>query len=261
MAAYAASRRSRGGASEVATIIVVRAMPAGQIVLDELPYLPPAFPDEAHHRDVAPGAPGQHAEQRGFADARAGHEAQALPGRHGAKQVERAHAQIEEPTQPSPAYRGRRLRLDRIGASPRPGCRLLIRRAPKRIKNAAKPGVGGCQGRTCEPGIDMGEGARPWPDPVNRSQWHDLGGPAFKANDFRRLIPLLRPDHQPVTDTGVIAETGDLQPQARYPGDAADRGQRRFGTQALGRKARPVRDPFTSHIKTIEQLSFTIRKI
>ena len=100
----------------------------------------------------------------------------------------------------------------------------------------------------------MGEGARPWPDTVNRSQWHDLRGPAFKANDFRRLIPLLRPDHQPVTDTGVIAETGDLQPQARYPGDTADRCQRRFGTQALGRKARPVRDPLASHINTIGQL-------
>jgi hypothetical protein len=66
-----------------------------ELVLDELPHLPPALTDQGEHGDVAGGATRQHAEQPGFADAGSGKQAEALALPTGREAIERAHAEIE----------------------------------------------------------------------------------------------------------------------------------------------------------------------
>jgi hypothetical protein len=65
------------------------------MALDEIGDFAGAFADQADDDDLGIGAMGDHVEQHRFADARTGHDADALAHAKGGDGVERAHARIE----------------------------------------------------------------------------------------------------------------------------------------------------------------------
>ena len=76
-----------------------------EVVLDELAHLASALANERENGHVTGRVPRHHREQRRFADARSGEQAESLPLAAGGEQVERAHAEIEPPAEPRPRRR------------------------------------------------------------------------------------------------------------------------------------------------------------
>ena len=66
-----------------------------EVALDELAHLAAALADQRDHVDLGRGRAGDHAQQRGLADARAGEDAEALAAAARDKRVERADAEAD----------------------------------------------------------------------------------------------------------------------------------------------------------------------
>jgi hypothetical protein len=113
-----------------------------QVILDELPHLPPALADESQHRDIARGMACQHGEQAGFADAGPGEQPETLSLPAGRETVEGSHPDIEARAEP-----GARRRIGRLAtqvASDRPMWQrsLPVQRPAQRIQHPAEPAIG-----------------------------------------------------------------------------------------------------------------------
>ena len=195
-----------------------------QIVLDELPHLASALPDQGEHGDIAGGMPRQHGEQRRLADAGAGEQAEPLPLPAGRKAVQGAHAEIQPGAEPRPQRRIGRCRAHlpgtpagRQGPAPvqRPAQR--VEHAPQpTIRNRQRPSVGAAIG------LDLEHSCGTRPEPIEPAEWHRLRQAMAEGDDFRRHgLTVLAGEQQPVTDRGVSRKPVDVDDQTGQSGDAA----------------------------------------
>ncbi len=207
-----------------------------EVALDELAYLAPTLADERDHVDGGGGGAGDHAEQRGLADAGAGEDPQPLPAPAGNEAVQSAHPERDALADPRPAQRGGG-RGDR-GAQVRAGlpagvaggglaacaAESVAERGAEPVEGGAEPVQWGAEPIDHAPqqvradghtegragGEHLGAGA----DALQLAEGHQQGAAFAKADDLgrHRLAVTVGPDEAHLADLGLQPGGLDDQP-------------------------------------------------
>ena len=235
MAANAASRRSSGGESEVATTTTERASPASPRSSSRNSRTSrPRSPTRASTATSQAVWRASMASRRRLADAGAGEQAEPLALAAGGEAVERAHADIEPRTQPRPLRR-----LGRCGAH---AARRWARPAAARARPAAGP-ADPARGRASHPtpaafrrsarrpGWGWNRAALPGPSPSSAAERHRLRQAVAEADDLRRYSVRRR---APPAAGGRRRETCPLSPSisTTRPDSPVTRPSRRSGAMS-----------------------------
>ena len=193
-----------------------------QIVLEEFPHLAAALADQGEHRDVAGGVARQHGEQRGFADAGAGEQAEPLAPPAGGEAVERAHAEIEPRPEPR-ALRGiRRRGAYRRAVRPGGSGAVAVQRPAQRVEHPAQPGVGHRQRAAARPACRCRTSpALPGPSPSSAANGIAWARPCAEADDLGRncgAVARASSSRSPTDD--MAGQAVDIDHQAGQPDHA-----------------------------------------
>ena len=197
----------------MATTTTERSSAVAEIALDELAHLAPALADERDHVDGGGGGAGDHAEQRGLADAGAGENAKTLPAAAGNEAVQGAHAERDALADAGSVQRcggsGDR------GAQARP---LGPATATPPSPSSGAPSPSMTRPSRWEPtgtrkGAPRGEDLRAGADALELAEGHQQRAALAKADDLggNRLAPTVGSDEAHLTDLGL--QTGGLDDQ------------------------------------------------
>jgi hypothetical protein len=179
-----------------------------EVALDELAHLAASLADEADHVDLRRRRAGDHAQQRGLADARAGEDAEPLAATARHEGVQRADAERHALGDPRALERiGRRdLRRARLAGRQRAEA---VERAAEAVQRAAEQAVGDVHAQRAPGGAD----GRARSDPRRVAQRHQKRATRAEADDLGRHggAPAAGLDAADLADLGL--ESGGLDDQ------------------------------------------------
>jgi hypothetical protein len=155
-----------------------------EFVFQEFAHFAAAFADKGKYRDIAVGMAGEHGQQGGFADARAGEQADVLTLAAGDEAVQRTHPEIDAGAEAGAGggRRGCAAHRQRMVAGAERAA--IVERAAERIDHAADPGI-----RYGEPvagavGLPGHACRAAWSQAVAARECHGAGTAFVKRDDF-----------------------------------------------------------------------------